>query len=82
MNQHFTVEEKRKFRFQKHIKNHLFEYILDLIGPVLLTLLILYLCGAERYLYGIALSAAYSAGRLAYRLRCYKKEYIDLETTE
>lgn len=79
MKAQFSVEEKKKYRFRKHIKDHLFEYILDLIGPVLLTLLVLYLCKAEDYLYGIAVSVAYSAGKLVYRLRSYQKEHIDVD---
>lgn len=78
MKSNFSKEEKRKYMFKKHIKNHLFEYILDLIGPTLLTLLLLYLCKAENYIYGIALSIAYSFGRISYNLYHYKKEYIDI----
>lgn len=64
--------------FKKHIKEHLLEYILDFIGPILLTILILYLCKAENFIYGIVLSIAYSAGKLAYSLHYYKKEYINM----
>ena len=65
--------------FRKHIKNHLLEYAFDLIGPVLLTAFLLYLCKAEEFLYGIALSVAYSVGKLLYNLYHYKKEYIDID---
>lgn len=79
MESNFSREEKRKYMLKKHIKNHLFEYILDFIGPILLTALILYLCKAENYIYGIILSIAYSFGSLTYNLWHYKKEYIDID---
>lgn len=75
----FSKEEKKKFMLKKHLKDHLFEYILDLIGPAILTMLMLYLCKAENYLYGILLSLAYSLGRIIYNLHYYKKEYIDVD---
>ena len=65
--------------FKKHIKNHLLEYILDFIGPVLLTVFFLYVCKAEEILYGLILSVAYSAGKLVYNLYYYRKEYIDID---
>ncbi len=79
MENHFSKEEKRKYRFNKHIKDHLFEYILDIIGPLLLTMLLLYLCKAENYVYGIILSIAYSFGKILYNLHYYKKEHIDMD---
>lgn len=79
MDSNFSVEEKRKYMLKKHIKSHLFEYILDFVGPILLTVLILYLCKAEEYIYGIILSFAYSLGKLIYNLYHYKKEYINVD---
>lgn len=76
----FTIEERRKDLFKRHIKNHLLEYILDFVGPILFTLLILYLCKAEKFLYGIIFSTVYSIGKLTYHLYHYKKEYIDVDT--
>ena len=75
----FSIEEKRKFMLKKHIKNHLFEYAVDFIGPIILTALILYLCKAEEFLYGILLSAAYSIGKTIYNIYHYKKEYVDMD---
>ncbi len=78
----FSLEEKKKFMFKKHIKNHLFEYILDFVGPLILTIFILYLCKAQDFIYGIIVSIAYSTGRLLYNLYYYKKEYIDVDIKE
>lgn len=75
----FSKEEKRNYKWKKHLKEHLFEYVLDFIGPILLTVLILYLCKAEKFLYGVILSVIYSAGKTAYRLYHVKKEHIDID---
>ncbi len=79
MNDSFTVEEKRRYMLKKHIKSHLFEYIVDFIGRILITVFILYLCKAENFIYGIILSAVYSLGKWIYDLYHYKKEYIDMD---
>lgn len=75
----FTEAEKRKFMQKKHLKDHLFEYILDFIGPILFTMLLLYFCKAEEPLFGIILSVAYSTGKTVYNIRSYKKKYIDID---
>lgn len=77
--ENFSKEEKRKFMLKKHIKDHLFEYILDIIGPMILTMLILYLCKAQNYIYGVLFSLAYSLGKVLYNIHYYKKEHIDLD---
>lgn len=79
MNGNFSKEEKRKFMLKKHIKDHLFEYILDIIGPMLLTILVLHLCKAQDYIYGIILSFAYSLGKVLYNIHYYKKEHINID---
>lgn len=60
---------------KEYIRERMFEYILDFIGPICLTVLILYVCKAEEFIYGILLSIAYSLGKLIYRLFHYNKEY-------
>lgn len=78
MGDSFSKEEKRKYMFRKHIKNHLFEYVLDFIEPIILTIFMLYLCKAEEFIYGIVVSVAYSTGKTIYNIYHYKKEYIDI----
>ena len=78
MNSNFSKEEKRKFMLKKHIKDHLFEYILDILGQMLLTILLLYLCKAQDYIYGIILSLAYSLGKVLDNIHYYKKEHINI----
>ena len=75
----FSKEEKKRYKLKKHIKNHLFEYVLDFIGPILLTYSVLYICKAENFGYGIALSFFYSLGKIAYHIYHYKKDYIDTD---
>lgn len=79
MESNFSVEEKRRYILKKHIKNHLFEYILDFISPILLAILILYLGKAQEYMYGIVCSIIYSLGKLIYDLKQYKIEHIDID---
>lgn len=78
MEEKFTKEEKRKFMFKKHLQNHWFEYLLDIIGPLILTLILLSICKAENMIPGIIVSLVYSVIKLAYNLYHYKKEFIDV----
>ena len=75
----FSKEEKKRYKFKKNMKDHLFEYVLDFIGPILLTCIILYICKAENFVYGIALSFFYSIGKTAYHIYHYKKDYVDID---
>lgn len=69
------MEEWGMTSWKEYIREHLFEIYADFIGPILLTALLLYLCKAEEFMYGILLSIAYSLGKLIYRLSHYNKEY-------
>ena len=78
MDSKFTYKEKRKFMLKKHIQNHWFEYALDVVGPLIFTVILLYVCKAEHIIYGIIISLVYSIIKLAYNLYHYKKEFIDI----
>lgn len=78
MKQTFSNVEKKNYYLKKYLKEHLFEFLLDIIGNLLFTLLLLYLCNAENYIYGIILSFIYSLGKIIYNLNHYKKDYIDI----
>lgn len=73
----FNKQEKKKYLLKKHLKDHLFEYILDFIGPMVLTLIILYLCKAQEIIYGVVFSFFYSLIKTIYNIYHYKKDYID-----
>ncbi len=75
----FSKEEKKSFAFKKYLKEHLFDFALDIIGPMILTILVLYVCEAEEILYGIIISLCYSLGKIINRIRYYRKEYIDVD---
>lgn len=75
----FSKDEKKKYMFRKHIREHLFEYVLDIIGPMILTWLLLYLCKAEEIFIGIIVSFFYSLGKVVYSIYHYKKEYVDVD---
>lgn len=79
MESHFTVEERRKDSLKRHIKDHCFEYILDFIGPILLTIFILYIAKANNYIIGIITSFVYSTIKFIYNLYHYKKEYVEID---
>lgn len=80
MNSKFTREEKQKFKLRKHIKDHLFEYILDVVGIVLVTLLVLYLLNREdKFIFGIAASLVYGIIKTIYKIYSYKKDYLNRE---
>lgn len=75
----FTNEEKRKFLLKKHLKDHLFEYILDIILPLIFTMVLLLLCKAEKFSYGIIISLSFSIGKVIYNIYHYKKDYLDID---
>lgn len=79
MEQTFSKEEKKNYYLKKYLKEHLFGFVLDIIGNLLCTILLLYLCNVENYMYGIILSFAYSLGKIIYNLHHYKKDYIDID---
>lgn len=64
---------------KKHIKNHIFEYLVEMVTTILYTIILLYLCGAKDIALGILFSIAYSLGRTVSEVKRYKKEYIDVK---
>ena len=75
----FTTEEKRQFHLKKYIKDHLFNFCVRMVGNILLTLAVVYLCGGTNYVRGAILAAAYTIGGGLYSLRDYKKDYLDAD---
>lgn len=83
MSSKFTDEERKKYLLNRHIKNHLFEYVLDVIGTVVMTIIILLICKvdvkSESYVIGIGISLLYGMFRVLYDICYYKKEYINID---
>lgn len=78
-NSPFSREEKRADRMKRHIKSHWLEYVLDVIGPLVCTMVLLRICHAENYEMGAACSLAYSVGKIVYSLHWYQKEVVDTD---
>lgn len=72
----FTQKEKRRFHLKKYIKEHLFDFFLELICNCLLVVLVLYLCEGRKYVLGVILAAIYTAGKALAQLRWYRKDYL------
>ncbi len=70
----FTAEEKRKFRFQKYLREHIGEFFICLLVHVALTELVVFLCGGGNYARGAWLAVGYTVGKWAYELNVYKKD--------
>ena len=75
----FTAKEKRRFHLKKYIREHLFNFCVGMVGRILLTLAVVYLCGGTNYVRGAILAVAYSIGGGLYSLRDYKKDYLDVD---
>lgn len=79
MSSKFSEKEKQQYLLKKHVKDHIFEYVLDFVGPIILVIILLKLCKAENLMLGIVLTAAFEAGKIVYEIYHYKKDYIDKE---
>ncbi len=79
MESQFTVQEKRRWLLKKHIKDHAFEYILDIILTMLFAYLLLKWCKAEDIMLGMVLSFAWGFGRVLQQILYYKKEHINVD---
>ena len=75
----FTPAEKRRFLMRKYIKEHIFDFVLGLVCSCLYVALIVFLCGGTRYLLGVLLAAAGTVIKAAYSLRCYRKDYLNVD---
>lgn len=82
MESQFTAQEKRKWLFKKHLKDHAFEYVLDIVLTMVFAYLLLKLCKAENIVLGIFLAFAWSLGRSIRQIHWYKKDYLDMIVKE
>ena len=74
----FTDKEKKSFRMKKYLKEHIFDFVLEFLVNIAFTMLIIYLCGGEKYLLGGALASVYSLVKIFIDVRAYKKYYLDV----
>lgn len=75
----FTDEEVRKFLFNTHLKNHLFEYILKILLKIAFAALIVFVSGGTDYLIAIFIGFLLGAVEVLIELSSYKKDYVELE---
>ena len=78
MESKFTVEEKRKWLLKKHIKDHAFEYVLDIVLTMLYTYILLKWCKAEDVILGMIIAFAWGLCCVIRKIQCYKKEYVNI----
>ena len=75
----FTPEEKKSFRFRKYLKEKAFEFLLIFIKNIILTEIVVWAVGSDRFLLGLILALGYSVGWLIFELISYRKEWLDIE---
>jgi len=75
----FTPEERKSFRFRKHLKEKAFEFVLLLIKNVILTELVVWAVSSDKYLTGLIMALGYSVGWVVFELVNYRKEWLDIE---
>lgn len=75
----FNEKEKKKFMYKKYLKEHAFEFILDMFLSIVFVVLILFLCEGKRYDLGVILAIAYSLGKSLGKMNNYKKDYLNVD---
>lgn len=75
----FTPEEKKRFRFRKHLKEKALEFVLIFIKNVILTEIVVWAVGSDKYLTGLIMALGYSVGWVVYELINYRKEWLDID---
>jgi len=75
----FTPEEKKRFRFRKYLREKAFEFVLLFIKNVVLTEIVVWAVGSDRYITGLIMALGYSLGWVAFELINYRKEWLDIE---
>lgn len=75
----FTVEEKKRFRLKKHLRARAFDYGMELLKNLILTEIVVWACGGEKFLTGAVMAAGYTIGWALYDIIHYKREWLDLD---
>ena len=75
----FTPEEKKSFRFRKHLKDKAIEYLIIFIKNIILTEIVVWAVGSDKFLTGFIMALGYSAGWVVFELVSYKKDWLDIE---
>lgn len=75
----FTEKEKKSFRFRKYLKEKAFEFLLTFIKNIVLTEIVVWAVGSDRFLVGLIIALGYSVGWMIFELVSYRKEWLDIE---
>lgn len=75
----FTNKEKKSFLLKKFIKEHIFDFVMDMIINIAFVLLVVYFCEGTNYIYGIIMAVVYSIGKSVNNIKVYKKDYLDID---
>ena len=75
----FSAEEKKKFRFKKFVKEKALEFALIFIKNIVLTEIVVWAVGSDRFLLGLVLALGYSVGWMIFELLNFKKEGLDID---
>lgn len=75
----FTPKEKKNFRFRKHLKEKAFEFLLIFIKNAILTELVVWAVGSDKFLLGLIMALGYSLGWMIFELVSYRKEWLDID---
>lgn len=75
----FSDDEVRSFLLKTHIKNHLFEYILNILIKAIFAAFIVWISKGTGYWQAILIGIILGATEVLGELKTYKKDYIEFE---
>jgi len=75
----FSDDEIRNFRLKIHIKNHLFEYILNILIKMAFAAFIVFISKGTEYGIAILIGLILGVCEVLGELKAYRKDYIELE---
>ena len=75
----FTDEEVKNFLFKTHLKNHMFEYVLNILLKIAFAALIVFISGGTKYIVAMFIGFILGFAEVLFELKSYKKDYIELE---
>ncbi len=75
----FTPEEKKKFRMKKYMKEKAFEFALAFIRNIILTELVVWCVGSDKFLTGFIMALGFSVGWLICELIWYRKDRLNID---
>ena len=75
----FTDDEVRAFRLKTHIKNHLFEYVLNILVKMAFAAFIVFISKGTEYWVAILIGFILGISEVLGELKAYRKDYIEID---